>query len=36
VTSIRDIKKKIKVAENIVKATGYLDDAIKVAAKLLV
>ncbi len=34
--SIRDIKRNIKVAANIVKATGYLDDAIKVAAKLLV
>lgn len=34
--SIRDIKKKIEVAENIVKAIGYLDDAIKLAAKLLV
>jgi hypothetical protein len=33
--SIRDIKNKIKIGENLVKALGYLDDAIKVAKKLL-
>lgn len=32
--AIRDIKKKIKVAENVVKALGYIDDAIQVAAKI--
>ena len=30
---IRDIRKKIKVAENVVKATKILDEAAKLAAK---
>lgn len=34
--SIRDIKKRIKVAQNVVKAIGFLDDAIDVAVKLLI
>jgi hypothetical protein len=32
--TIRDIKKDVEVAKNIVKAIGYLDDAIKIAATL--
>lgn len=34
--SINSIKKKIKIAENVVKVVGYIDDAAKLAAKLLV
>ena len=33
--TIRDIKKDVEVAKNIVKAIGYLDDAIMIAANLL-
>jgi hypothetical protein len=33
--AIRDIKKKIKIAENVVKAVGFVDDAVEVAAKAL-
>ena len=33
--SIKDIKVKKKVAENVVKALGYIDDAIETAAKLV-
>ena len=32
--SIKDIKKKIAVARNVVKALGYLDDAIEIARKV--
>ncbi len=32
--TIRDIRKKIKVAEKVVKAIGYLDKAIELARKL--
>ncbi len=34
--TIRDIKKDIKIAKNVVKALGYLDEAIKFAIDLLV
>ena len=33
--TIRDIKKDVETAKNIVKALGYLDDAIMIAANLL-
>jgi DNA integrity scanning protein DisA with diadenylate cyclase activity len=33
--TIRDIKRDVEVAKNIVKAIGYLDDAIMIAANLL-
>jgi DNA integrity scanning protein DisA with diadenylate cyclase activity len=33
--TIRDIKKDVEVAKNIVKAIGYLDDVIMIAANLL-
>lgn len=33
--TIRKIKKEIEIAKNIVKATGYLDEAIKIAFDLL-
>jgi len=32
--SIKDIQSKIKLAENIVKALGFIDDAIQLAANL--
>ncbi len=32
---IKDIEGKIKTAQNIVKAIGYIDDAIKIAAELV-
>ena len=34
-SSIRDIKKKVKVAQNIVKAVGFIDDAVVLAAKVM-
>jgi len=33
--AIKDIEKKIKLAENIAKAIGYVDDVIKIAADLV-
>lgn len=33
--AIRDIKKDVEVAKNIVKAVGYLDEAIVIAVNLL-
>jgi len=33
---IDDIKKDIDTAENIVKAVGFIDDAVEIAARLLV
>ncbi|MGJ8654498.1 MAG: hypothetical protein ACSHX8_14655 [Opitutaceae bacterium] len=33
--AIKDIEKKIKIAQNIVKAVGYIDDVIKVATDLV-
>jgi uncharacterized protein with PhoU and TrkA domain len=33
--TIRDIKKDVEVAKNIVKAVGYLDEAIVIAVNLL-
>ena len=33
--TIRDINKDVEVAKNIVKAIGYLDDVIMIAANLL-
>jgi len=35
-SSIRDIKHEIKMGEKVVKAIGYLDQAIDIAKKLLV
>jgi hypothetical protein len=32
---IKDIKDKINVAENVVKALGYIDDVIRIAKKLV-
>jgi DNA integrity scanning protein DisA with diadenylate cyclase activity len=34
--TIRDVKKDIELAKNVVKALGYLDEAIKFASNLLV
>ena len=34
--TIRDVKKDIELAKNVVKALGYLDEAIKFATNLLV
>ena len=33
--AVKEIEKNVKTAENIVKAIGYIDDAIKVAADLV-
>lgn len=34
-TVIADIKKKVKIAENVVKAIGFIDDAVAIAKKAL-
>lgn len=33
--TIRDIKKKVKIAQNVVKAVGFIDDAVALAAKVI-
>jgi len=33
--AVKDIERKIETAQNIVKALGYIDDAIKIAAGLV-
>ena len=33
--TIRDIKKKVKIAQNVVKAVGFIDDAVALAAKVM-
>ena len=33
--SIRDIKNKVRTAKNIVKAIGFIDDAVSIAGKLV-
>ncbi|MCX7095024.1 MAG: hypothetical protein NTY50_16440 [Methylobacter sp.] len=33
--AVKDIEQKVKTAENVVKAIGYIDDVIKIAAGLV-